>query len=135
MLVEEINTVIDWYKSLPIGYNHINELIHNRKVLSTYLTSYQTMVSEFRRNLAVAIAEYDNKKSKLVFNNLSQGIGKAEIIAKVNTQKELRVLEECKGMYDSHKENIKSVNEVLSTMSQHIAIARDELARLYHVKS
>lgn len=127
--IDEINEVVEWYTTLPFGYNDVNDLMFGRQKLTGYLFRYTTELGEVRKAWNKAQAIRENEKSKLEAREVHQGIGKAEIFAKANTTKEFDLEKKLEGAYYSHKENVESIREVLNAMNQHIAIARDESTR------
>lgn len=128
-MIEEINQIIDWYSKLPVGYNDVNELMYVRQRLTGYLFSYANELGELRKSWNKSQSITENARVKIQARELHQGIGKAEIFSKANTTKEYEIEKELEGAYYSHKENVEAIKEVLNSLNQSIAIARDEYSR------
>lgn len=128
-MLNEINKIVDWYRSLPSGYQEVESLIHARQELSGYLFSYTVDLGEVRKSWNYAQSIKETSKAKIEVREMHNGLGKADIIARANTGKELEMEKKLEGAYYSHKENVESIREVLNSMSQSIAIARDESNR------
>jgi hypothetical protein len=128
-MIDEINQIIEWYATLPVGYNDVNELMYARQRLTGYLFNYATELGSLRKDWNKAQSVTENARSKIQARELHQGIGKAEIFAKANTSREFKIEKELEGAYFSHRENVEAMKEVLNSLNQSIAIARDEFAR------
>ena len=125
-MLEEINQIVEWYVRLPKDYSNVNELMWNRQRLVGFYFHYATMLGECRKAWNVAQAQKENELAKREMTSLEKSSTKARVIAKANTSSLLTIEKQAEGNYYAHKENLEAIKEVLSAMSQSIAVSRNE---------
>ena len=124
--MDEINQIIEWYVKLPKDYSNVNELMWNRQRLVGHYFHYATLLGELRKQFNIAQAQKENELAKREMTSLEKSSTKAKVIAKANTSNLLMKEKEAEGNYYAHKENLEAIKEVLSAMSQSIAVSRNE---------
>jgi hypothetical protein len=124
--MDEINEIINWYCNLPKDYSNVNELMYHRQRLVGYYFHYATQLGELRKLWNVAQAQKENELAKREMTSLEKSSTKARVIAKANTSSLLTIEKQAEGNYYAHKENLEAIKEVLSAMSQSIAVSRNE---------
>ena len=125
-MLEEINQIVEWYVKLPKDYSNVNELMWNRQRLVGFYFHYATLLGELRKEFNIAQAQKENELAKREMTSLEKSSAKARVIAKANTSTLLMKEKEAEGSYYAHKENLEAIKEVLSSMSQSIAVSRNE---------
>lgn len=127
---DEITDIVLWYRDLPADYLGINELILNRQKLVGFNVEFATELGLARQIWSVSKAIYEKKKMQLRVQYKSQGTGNAEAISRANSITEFEAQQEAEGEYYKLYYLSKSYEEVLSAMSQTIAVLREELSSI-----
>lgn len=126
---EDILAITEWYKDLPPDYLGVNELIHNRQRLAGFSYEFASELGSCRMvwNQYQAITEV--KKNR--YRNDYGGNTKADYQAREMVGPELKLEKQAEGLYYSMKFQLESIYEILSAMSQQIAVLRQEIDKKY----
>jgi len=125
-IVDEIDKIIDWYGSLPINYENVEQLMNKRQKLSTLFATFTTSAGKAKQSLrTVEISEEENithLRSELN-NELPT---KACILATYHNLDKSESVENARALSRCYSANIIGIKEVLSCMGQHISLLRTE---------
>lgn len=127
---DEITDIVLWYRDLPADFLGINDLINNRQKLVGYNVEFATELGLARQIWSVSKAIYEKKKIQLRVKYKSEGTGNADAISRANSVTEYLQQQEAEGEYYKLYYLSKSYVEVLSAMSQSIAVLREELSSI-----
>ena len=127
---EEIVEIVMWYRDLPPDYLGINDLIHNRQKLVGYQVEFATELGISRKIWSVSKAIYEKTKLQLRVKYKNEGTGNADAISRANSTTEYTQQQEAEGDYYKMYFFLKSIQEVLTAMSQQIAYLREELTNI-----
>ena len=72
-VIDEITEIVNWYRSLPMDFTGINEIMYNRVQLVTLLSYYSTELGEYRIQWKNAEAETERVKRSVTKDYLDSG--------------------------------------------------------------
>ena len=124
---EEIVEIVTWYMFLPADYLGINDLIYNRQKLVGYQVKYTTELGLARKIWSLSKAVYEKVKMQLRVKYKQEGTSNSDAISRANSVQEFMAQQEAEAAYYKLYYFQKSIQEVLSAMSQQIAYLRVEL--------
>ena len=127
-VIDEINEVVTWYRSLPMDYTGINELMYQRVQIVTLLTYFSTELGEYRIQWKNAEIETERKKRSKTIEYLEDGnpLSKSQEYAKFESLEEFANEKRFDGAYNSMRLFYDSTNKVIDAINQHISNLKRE---------
>ena len=127
-VIDEINEVVTWYRSLPMDYTGINELMYQRVQIVTLLTYFSTELGECRIQWKNAEIETERKKRSKTIEYLEDGnpLSKSQEYAKFESLEEFANEKRFDGAYNSMRLFYDSTNKVIDAINQHISNLKRE---------
>ena len=127
-IVDEINTIVDWYRDLPIDYLGINDLMYQRIQLVTLLSYYSTELGSARIEWKNAEGKTESTKRENTKKYLDAGfpMSKASELGKFHSVDNFVNEKRWDGLYNSMKLFYDSVNNIVDSMNQHISNLKRE---------
>jgi len=123
----EIRKIVEWYRNLPNDFLGLNDLLHQRQKLVGYNVTLGSELGYQRKLYSLSKAVYEKKRYQLQVKFKSEGVGNSETISRANSSKEYTNQQESEGEYYRLLYFSKSIEQTLSSMSQQIAVLREEL--------
>jgi hypothetical protein len=131
-VIDEINEIIVWYRSLPMDYTGINELMHQRVQMATLLTYFSTELGEYRIQWKNAEAETERVRRSTTKEYLDSGLpmGKCQEYGKYYSIEQYATEKRYDGAFNSMRFFYDTTNGVIDAMNQHISnLKREEMAQ------
>jgi len=127
-IFEKIESIIVWYNRLAKGFQDIQCLIDVRRKLATYSYNVAEITGNLKIDFDNAIFTRKNEFAKAKSKLMKEGFSGTEAEAKAEIQiEEIRRIESSlSGSYSKSKLLLSQINEILSTLNQHIAYLRSE---------
>ena len=129
-VIGEITEIVNWYRSLPMDFTGINEIMYNRVQLVTLLSYYSTELGEYRIQWKNAEAETERVKRSVTKDYLDSGfpMGKAQEYGKYESIDQYVQEKRYDGAYNSMKLFYDTSNGIVDAMNQHISNLKREEA-------
>ena len=130
-VVEEIRTIIEWYRSLPMDYTGISDLMYQRIQLATLLSYFATDMGDCRLSWKESEAEHEKIKRTKIKEYIDAGlpISKASEIGKYYSIEAYGIERQLDGLYYSMKLFYDTTNNILDALNQHISnLKREQMA-------
>lgn len=127
-VIDEINEIIGWYRSLPMDYTGINEIMYQRVQMVTLLSYFATELGEYRVQWKNAEAETERVRRTYVKEYIDSGstMSKAQEYGKFYSLEEYAVEKKYDGAFNSMKFFYETTNGIIDAMSQHISNLKRE---------
>lgn len=127
-IFSNIEKIIGWYNRIERGYQDVGNLIDARRKLATYSFSMAEITGNLKVDFDSATFARKNQFAKSKSKAIKSGSSGTEAEAKADIEIEeiAEVEASLKGAYSKAKLLLSQINEVLSTMNQHIAFLRAE---------
>ncbi len=127
-LIDEINTIIDWYRDLPGDYLGINDLMYQRIQLVSLLSYYATELGTARIEWKNSEAQTERIKRENTKKYLDAGfpMSKASELGKFYSIDQYTKEKTLDGLYNSMRFFYDSINSIIDAMNQHISNLKRE---------
>ena len=129
--IQKIETVLNWYKAKPKDFAGIDELIKARKSLSILSFDLAKIVGDFKDGYDRFYFLRQVEEAKFCSRE-GDSISQLKATAKNNAtiREYYKAEKDNESGYARSKILLNQVNEVLSTMNQHIAYLKEEKKRI-----
>ena len=126
--IEEINEIVNWYRSLPADYTGINDLMYQRIQLVTLMSFYATSMSDYRIQWKEAEIVLERKKRTIIKERLDVGepMTKSLEYAKYFTIEEYATEKRYDGAYNQMRSFYETTNKIIDAINQHISNLKRE---------
>jgi hypothetical protein len=125
--LKQIFTIINWYRGLAKDFNSIDDLIYSRKQLSTHGVDLASFVGELKADFETA---YFNRKLQyakaITKHKVGISVAEAESLAMDDIKNVYEDEKTLEGQHGKGRLILNQVNEVLSSMQQHLSYLKDE---------
>lgn len=127
--LKEIFKIINWYrgvpKNIPKDFSNINELVYARKQLSCHAVDLAGFVGDLKADFETAYFNRRLQYAKAITTEKGTVAEKEanSVISIQNVYEDEKTLE---GQHAKAKLILGQVNEVLSSMQQHLSYLKDE---------
>ena len=127
-VVNEIHTIIDWYRQLPMDYTGINDLMYQRIQLVTLMSYYATELGECRIQWKNTEAQTEKIKRENTKKYLDAGfpMSKASELGKFYSVDSYIDEKRWDGLYNSMRLFYDNTNSIIDSMNQHISNLKRE---------
>lgn len=123
----KIERIVNWWEKLPPDYTGLNDVMHARQRLSSYLYAMATDLLTARKSWADAQTMLEGKTSQLKVKFMAKvSATEAGIQAKANTSKLFEMEKKFEALYFGMKHQYDAIVQILEAMAQRIAILRRE---------
>lgn len=131
---KNIDKIIAWFQSLPVGHDQLERLMAYRRELSAInvrLARYVGDLSrEFNNAYGLRKASFYKEKQRYIEEGMSATAAETKAESEID---ELRLSErDCQGRFDSGRFLAKSVDQVLNAMAGEINFLREEKVTVGH---
>ena len=122
-VIEEVRTVVEWYKDLPKDYSNISDLMYARKKLSTFQYLMSVELGNLRQSWKECEVETEKVRRTKAVECIREGLAmtKVQEISKAEALLMLEAEKIADSMYHRMKFTIEATQEVNNTMMQHIS--------------
>lgn len=119
----QINYIVDWYRTLPMDYTGINDIMYNRIQLITLLSYYGTELGQYRIEWKQSEANTEKVRRQYTKKFLDEGLpySKSQELGKFHSIDEYVLEKRYDGAYNSMKLYYDNCNGIIECMSQHIS--------------
>jgi hypothetical protein len=127
-VIEEVTTVVEWYKELPKDYSNIEDLMYARKVLCGNLFMLSVQLGKARQQWKECEFTTESVRRKTMAEMLEEGlaVGKADAYARADSLLAMEAENVAESYYHMLKFMIDATQEVNNTMMQHISTLKKE---------
>lgn len=127
-VIDEITTIVDWYKSLPKDYSNIVDLMYARQKICGNMFMLATELGKARQCWKEQEFTTESIRRKSMVEMLDNGmaIGKAAEYSKADSLLSLEMEKGSESFYHLLKFLIDSTQEVNNTIMQHISTLKRE---------
>jgi hypothetical protein len=127
-VVDEINSIVDWYRNLGMDYTGINDLMYQRIQLVTLLSYYATELGDCRIQWKNAEAQTEKVKRENTKKYLDAGfpMSKASELGKFYSVNEYVDEKRWDGLYNSMRLFYDNTTSIIDAMNQHISNLKRE---------
>tara|TARA_R110001632_G_scaffold76073_1_gene172705 strand:- start:8340 stop:8765 length:426 start_codon:yes stop_codon:yes gene_type:complete len=125
---EEIQSIINWYRELPMDYLGINDIMYQRIQMITLLSYYATELGQSRIEWKNAEAKTEKIKREETKKYLDAGfpMSKASELGKFYSVDNFVIEKRWDGLYNSMKLFYENANNIIDAMNQHISNLKRE---------
>lgn len=125
---EEIQSIINWYRELPMDYLGINDIMYQRIQMITLLSYYATELGQSRIEWKNAEAKTEKIKREETKKYLDAGfpMSKASELGKFHSVDNFVIEKRWDGLYNSMKLFYENANNIIDAMNQHISNLKRE---------
>jgi len=134
-VIDEIQSIIYWYRTLPMDYTGITELMYQRVQLATLMTNFSVELGESRIQWKIAEGDAEAKRRQFTkeYIDAGQPLSKAQEYGKYYSINEYRIEKELDGYFHSMRFFYESANNVLDALNQHISNLKREETMARHL--
>lgn len=127
-VIDEVTTIVDWYKKLAKDYSNIEDLMYARQKICGNMFMLSVELGKARQDWKENefITESIRRTSMVELLNQGMAIGKATEYAKADSLPSMEMEKKADAYYHMLKFMIESTQEVNNTIMQHISTLKKE---------
>jgi hypothetical protein len=127
-VINEVTTLVNWYKKLPKDYSNIEDLMYARKVLCGNMFMLSVELGKTRQQWKECEFTTESVRRNTMKDLLEEGlaVGKADAYARADSLLALEAETVAESYYHLLKFMIDATQEVNNTMMQHISTLKKE---------
>ena len=127
-VIDEVTTIVEWYKNLPKDYSNIEDLMYARQKICGNMFMLAVELGKARQAWKQDEFTTESIRRKSMVEMLDQGmaIGKATEYARADSLLSLEMEKGSDSYYHTLKFMIESSQEVNNTIMQHVSTLKKE---------
>ncbi len=127
-LIDEVITIVDWYKTLPKDYSNIEDLMYARQKICGDMFMLSVELGKARQSWKEFEFTTESIRRKTMAQMLEEGspVGKADAYARADSMIAMEQEKLSESYYHRLKFMYDSSQEVNNTIMQHISVLKKE---------